>query len=202
MNPQPTPQSSVDVPLAAEEAAMSLDDVLSREPMEFARPSTLAKPTWPLPAVIVGSVTGIREDGIPLVDFDGNETGRPLAARSTANVDSTAVGREVAMLFEGGDLARPIILGMIHRAEGPSTAADSSDESKGAVLSANRGSSEIEAISDGQRVTISADKEIELRCGKASITLTRAGKVIIRGAYLLSRSSGVNRIKGGSVQIN
>ncbi|MEW5071937.1 hypothetical protein AB1P14_09365, partial [Pseudomonas aeruginosa] len=38
--------------------------------------------------------------------------------------------------------------------------------------------------------------------GKASITLTRAGKVIIRGAYLSSRSTGVNRIKGGSVQIN
>ena len=48
-------------------------------------------------------------------------------------------------------------------------------------------------------VIISGD---ELRCGKASITLTRAGKVLIRGAYLLSRSSGVNRIKGGSVQIN
>ena len=44
--------------------------------------------------------------------------------------------------------------------------------------------------------------EIELRCGKASLILTRAGKVLIRGAYLLSRSSGVNRIKGGSVQIN
>ena len=32
--------------------------------------------------------------------------------------------------------------------------------------------------------------------------LTRAGKVLIQGAYLLSRSTGVNRIKGGSVQIN
>ena len=38
--------------------------------------------------------------------------------------------------------------------------------------------------------------------GKASITLTREGKVLIRGTYLSSRSSGVNRIKGGSVQIN
>ena len=35
-----------------------------------------------------------------------------------------------------------------------------------------------------------------------NIMLTRAGKVLIRGAYLLSRSSGANRIKGGSVQIN
>jgi hypothetical protein len=34
------------------------------------------------------------------------------------------------------------------------------------------------------------------------LTLTHAGKVLIRGAYVLSRSSGVNRIKGGSVQIN
>ena len=33
-------------------------------------------------------------------------------------------------------------------------------------------------------------------------TLTRAGKILIRGAYLLARSSGVNRIQGGSVQIN
>ena len=35
-----------------------------------------------------------------------------------------------------------------------------------------------------------------------SITLTGAGKVLIRGAYVLSRSSGVNKIKGGSVQLN
>jgi len=52
---------------------------------------------------------------------------------------------------------------------------------------------------DGERVVFDAKKEIVLRCGKASITLTRAGKVLIRGAYLLNRSSGVNRIKGGSV---
>ena len=37
---------------------------------------------------------------------------------------------------------------------------------------------------------------------KASITLTSAGKILLRGAYILNRSSGVNRIKGGSVQIN
>jgi hypothetical protein len=60
----------------------------------------------------------------------------------------------------------------------------------------------VEARVDGHRVVLDAEQEIVLRCGKASITLTRAGKVLIRGAYLLSRSSGVNRIKGGSVQIN
>jgi len=46
-----------------------------------------------------------------------------------------------------------------------------------------------------------AEEEIVLCYGKASITLTRAVKVLIRGAYLLNRSSGVNRIKGGSDQL-
>ena len=55
---------------------------------------------------------------------------------------------------------------------------------------------------DDDQLTLTADRQITLRCGKASITLTAAGKVLIRGAYLLNRSSGVNKIKGGSVQIN
>ena len=59
-----------------------------------------------------------------------------------------------------------------------------------------------ELFIDGKRVTFDAKEQIVLRCGKSSITLTRAGKILIRGAYLLNRSSGVNRIKGGSVQIN
>jgi len=42
---------------------------------------------------------------------------------------------------------------------------------------------------DGERIRFSAQKEIVLQCGKASITLTRAGKILIWGTYLLSRSS-------------
>jgi hypothetical protein len=59
-----------------------------------------------------------------------------------------------------------------------------------------------EAVVDGEMVNIEGKEQIVLKCGKASITLTRSGKILIRGAYLLNRSSGVNRIKGGSVQIN
>jgi hypothetical protein len=53
-----------------------------------------------------------------------------------------------------------------------------------------------------ERLELVAEQEIVLRCGEASITLTKAGKIVLRGAYVLSRSSGVNKIKGGSVQIN
>ena len=49
---------------------------------------------------------------------------------------------------------------------------------------------------------LTAEREIVLRCGKASITLTRAGKVLIRGEYIFSRSTGVNKMKGGSIQLN
>lgn len=55
---------------------------------------------------------------------------------------------------------------------------------------------------DGQRVEIEGHDEIVLRCGQASITLRRNGRLIIRGTYVETRSKGVNRIKGGSVQIN
>ena len=47
-----------------------------------------------------------------------------------------------------------------------------------------------------------ASREIVLQCGRASIVLTRAGKVLVRGAYLSLRSSGMHRITGASVQIN
>ena len=40
------------------------------------------------------------------------------------------------------------------------------------------------------------------RCGKASITLRRNGRVLIRGFRVETRAEAVNRIKGGSVQIN
>jgi hypothetical protein len=49
---------------------------------------------------------------------------------------------------------------------------------------------------------LTASRQLTITCGESSITLTAAGKIIIRGKYIVSRSSGVQRIKGGSVQIN
>ncbi len=52
------------------------------------------------------------------------------------------------------------------------------------------------------RLELSASAELVLSCGAASLTLTKAGKAILAGEYVLSRATGVNKIKGGSVQIN
>jgi hypothetical protein len=136
-----------------------------------------------LPNVLVGRISAMLTSGEPLVDFPGNMTGSLVSARSVVPIHSADAGREVALTFEDGDPSLPIIMGLLQTIE----------------PEAGR---PIEVKLDEESLTLSAKKEIVLQCGKASITLTSAGKVLIRGAYLLSRSSGVNRIKGGSVQIN
>ena len=57
-------------------------------------------------------------------------------------------------------------------------------------------------VAPEEEVVLTATKQLTLRCGDSSITLTAAGTIILRGKYIVSRSSGVQRIKGGSVQIN
>lgn len=55
---------------------------------------------------------------------------------------------------------------------------------------------------DGERLELEARDEIVLRCGRASITLRRNGRVVLRGAYVETSSEGVNRVKGAAVKIN
>jgi hypothetical protein len=135
--------------------------------------------------VVIGVLAGIDEGGSPLVAFPGNPQPTAVVARCTAALNSDHIGREVALLFEHGDPTRPLVIGPVQKPNG-----------------SPRQSSQVTAALDGESLVLKADKEIVLKCGKASITLTKAGKVLIRGTYLLSRSSGVNRIKGGSVQWN
>jgi len=55
---------------------------------------------------------------------------------------------------------------------------------------------------DCQRVVVEAEKELELRCGEASVTLNAKGQILIKGTDVVSRAKRNQRIKGGSVQIN
>jgi len=131
--------------------------------------------------VVIGALVGFAKDGVPLVDFSGNQQDNPVPARTTVVLSHEAVSRAVALLFEGADPAKPILIGLIEQPQRPQR------------VSLDR---------DGERLELIADREIVLRCGDASITLTRAGKVVIRGAYVSSYAKGVNKIKGGAVHIN
>lgn len=162
-----------------------------------------ANPTIGPGEIVLGTFVDMDQEGRPLVDFPKNPLGQPLCAISTLSLTRQQLDRTVALLFSEGDFTRPVIMGLIHNpllsliesaAEGSSTSGTSSTPAKSSTPKV--------ANVDGESVVIEGQKEVVLRCGDASITLTRSGKILIRGKYLLNRSSGVNRIMGGSVQVN
>ncbi|MCP4399390.1 MAG: hypothetical protein GY801_19085 [bacterium] len=152
--------------------------------------------TQDIDGVQTGKIVKIDQGGTVFVDFSGNRKG-PVQARITAAAADSIARRlddsdvQVLIAFEKNDIHRPVIIDVI------------CDRIKPAASAVTMDRNNLDAVKiDGETVTFDGKKEIVLRCGKSSITLTRAGKILIRGAYLLNRSSGVNRIKGGSVQIN
>ena len=136
----------------------------------------------------------MSELGQVKVDFPGNPVRRVIPARSTTVFSANEIGTEVALVFEAGNPLRPIVLGPIQQL-GKSQQNIMENVTVEQPI-------QVDAYVDGEKITLNAKNEIVLQCGKSSITLTKAGKILIRGKYILSRSSGVNRIKGGSVQLN
>jgi hypothetical protein len=161
------------------------------EPAERIEPNRQAhQPGAPVPAgaVIVGTLVGFRvEAQVPLVLFPGQPGTAAIGARATVDLHGAHIGAQVALLFEAADPFRPLIIGVVRTA-------------RAWPLPEQPGHVEVDA--DGQRLIVSAREQLVLRCGQASITLTKAGKVILEGTYVSHRSSGVMRIKGGAVQIN
>src|SRR6185436_15563315 len=108
-----------------------------------------------------------------------------------------AVRQPVVVLFENGDPGLPIVIGLVPAAPGaellapllaPPAAAVPAPVAPPAPAPAGR----IEALVDGKRVVLEGRDEVVLRCGEASITLRRDGKLILRGAYVETHAKGVN----------
>jgi hypothetical protein len=166
-------------------SAREREDVLAAA--EAAAPSA-PKSTEKIEGVVVGEIVGFKDNGAtPLVIYRDQPGTAAIAARAILDLHGEHIGRDVVLMFESGDPLRPIVMGWV-RSE------------KTWKIPEQPGQVEVDA--DGDRLVVSAKEQIVLRCGKSSITLTKAGKILIQGSYLLSRSSGVNRIKGGSVQLN
>jgi hypothetical protein len=119
-----------------------------------------------------------------LVDYPDNPAGCPVPALATARYDDVLPDSSLALLFLDGDPARPLAIGVMAQ---PNATAETIDVKKD---------------ERPDRLTLTAAREIVLQCGRASLVLTEAGKVLVRGAYVSLRSSGVQRITGASVQIN
>jgi hypothetical protein len=133
----------------------------------------------------VGRLVG-WDDNVPLVAFDGGPRGPVRARLTTAGTQlrpktPAATGQEVVLLVDPRPGQPPILLGFLHPLDG---------------------GGDLEARVDGRRVELEGRDEIVLRCGEASITLRRNGRIVIDGVQVETKARGLNRIKGGSVAIN
>ncbi|MCF6324603.1 MAG: phage baseplate assembly protein V [Gammaproteobacteria bacterium] len=176
---------------------------MNKEPETVEREEERSSAAVALGEVIIGTLVAIDEQGRLRVDFPGSPVDEPLVAITTLGLRQQHLGRQVALLFANGDLHQPIVMGMIHS---PLQAMlDSYEQSvqanaDGVAIESDLNVDDVEI--NGKRMVFEAQEEMVFKCGESSITLTKSGKVLIRGKYLLNRSSGVNRIMGGSVQVN
>lgn len=154
--------------------------------------------------VCVGKIVRIDRDGRILVDYPQNSMGAiPARFTRAMNIESLVSakdeGLQVLLVFEDNRPDRPIIIDVLSSLMDGISGSGTKSEQEDLVLDMD----ETKDITlNGKKIIFSGQEEIVLKCGKASITMTKAGKIIIRGAYLMNRSSGVNKIKGGSVHIN
>jgi hypothetical protein len=165
-------------------AAVRSDDSDPLQSLVVGRAATTTPFAAPA-GVVVGELVGMT-DQTPLVTFPGQPGSAAIPARSIVDLHGAHIGKPVVLAFDGGDVGRPIVMGVVRVGATPV------DLSPG----------QVELDADGARLIVTAQQELVLRCGKASITLTKTGKVLLDGTYISSRSSGVNKIKGGSVHIN
>ncbi len=138
--------------------------------------------------VLIGELLALGDDGATaFVRYQAQSGAGAIAARSAVDLHRSHIGAAVVLMFEQGDPARPIVMGALRGRDGwPAASAPDN----------------VEVDADGRRLVVKAGDQLVLRCGQASITLTKAGKVLIDGTYVCSRASGTNRVKGASIQMN
>lgn len=173
--------------------------------VELFTPEQTAEPPVVSPGeIVIGEITGIDSQGQPLVTYPNNPSAQPQTALSTIGITAALNGRKVALLFAKGDPRSPVIMGIIHNPLQELIVAYATHEKVQAeTKTSDEKPLKVDDLTvDGRRIVLEGREEVVIKCGEASITLTKAGKILIHGNYVLSRSSGVNRIMGGSVQVN
>lgn len=164
---------------------------------EQAQPSISTRPKAervPVDAALVtGTLIGFTDRGEPLVLFPGSPLRSSVVGRSCVYLERGFVGRTVLLHLEDRDPCRPLIVGTVIPMPLRTAPARSPDVEAQGVDDAELA---------GERVVLRAGRELVLECGEASMTLASNGRVCIRGTKVVSRASGVNAIRGGSVEIN
>jgi len=139
-----------------------------------------------LPEVVVGRLALLGPDGSPRIDLSGRG-GHGVSATTTVALSPHHVGRDVLVCFADRDRTRAVVVGVLQNQEEMKAAAEER---------------RLDAIVDGERIVMTGGKEVILRCGKASIALTADGKVVVKGAKIVSTAEGLHRIRGATIEMN
>ena len=164
--------------LAATEETQVLDTLLRR-------PAAMPER---VDSILIGHVDKIAPDGAPCVTIEAFGLSGIPAASLTA-IGTEHVGKKVALGFEGGNPRRPIILGLMF--EPAQWVANTASEA-----------APLDVVREDGRSIVTAEEELELRCGEARILLRADGRIYLRGNYITSHAEVGQRIRGGSVQVN
>ena len=159
--------------------------------------------------LLIGKIIALSENGNPLIAFDEQTKGLPVEALTTVAIDASSIGKDVAISFAQNQGGMPIVMGVIRRLlddvitqQQPGQVVEPSVNPEVDLSSAIDSTNKPEIIVDGNKIELSAPEEITLRCGKASITLNKNGKILLKGEHVLNRMAGAFKVKSGSVHLN
>ncbi|MEM9456553.1 MAG: DUF6484 domain-containing protein [Myxococcota bacterium] len=136
---------------------------------------------------LLGTVVELEEDRDPEVEFE-TANGEILRhkAVSTVPLGLDAVGHPVVLMFLRGEVDHPVIIGRVEMGR----------------AMPNKTTRTQNLVIEGRKLALHADSSLTLRCGRSSITLTREGRIVLRGTNLVSEASGTHRIRGGTIKLN
>jgi hypothetical protein len=134
---------------------------------------------------VLARIVAVGPDGEPWIAV-GDLGAEPRRAETVVPIDPSVVGRRVLVSFAGAERT-PVVVGVV---------VEAGDQA--ASFSAPL----VDLVIDRRRIVLSAQQEVVLRCGAASITLTADGRAVVRGADVVSSATRTNRVRGGAVKIN
>jgi hypothetical protein len=142
-----------------------------------------------LPNYVTGKLIGVDSLGHPLVIYPQSQ-GKHVKAKTFVALQRCDFGRDIGLVFENGDLASPAIIGFpISHVVAPERIEGAHSAPRPIRL-------------DSPEIIFKADRDMVFECGKSSITLTKDGRIEIKGLNIVSKASQTNKIKGGAVLLN
>lgn len=150
-------------------------------------------PTAALGETLTGHLDGIDGEGrVLFLPEAGGRSPFPVAIGlpipDAALVKAARTGARALALRVSGPGERWVLVGLLRERVGEKAR----DAAPG----------QLEITVDGETVRIEAQHQIELRCGRSKLLLRKDGRVVLSGSYVLTKSTGPNKIKGATIALN